>query len=244
MHLTRRTTLLATLLLSAIPYMLSQPATGPSGHWEGAIQAESKAVKIEIDLVRNTKGELTGVFGSPVQDLKGLPLSNFALDGDTISFQIKGTTGERAFKGKLSADGKAISGDYNQSGYTVSFALTRTGDPKIEAQAKNAAIGKELEGTWTGTMEAEGRQLRIVLTMSNQSDGTAIGSMVSVDEGLEIPITTITQKASSLTLEIKAVGGVYSGTLNTEGTELAGTYTQRQVVLPLTLRRSAATASK
>ena len=77
------------------------------------------------------------------------------------------------------------------------------------------------------------------LTMANQPDGTATGSFVNVDEGLEIPITTITQKASSLTLDVKAVGGSYSGVLNPEGTELVGTWTQGPAVLPLTFRRAA-----
>jgi hypothetical protein len=75
--------------------------------------------------------------------------------------------------------------------------------------------------------------------MTNQPDGTATGSFVNVEEALEIPIATITQKASTVTLDVKAVGGSYSGTLNSEGTELVGTLTQGAATLPLTLRRAA-----
>ena len=57
-------------------------------------------------------------------------------------------------------------------------------------------------------------------------------------EGLEIPITTITQKASSVTLDVTTVGGSYAGALNAEGTELAGTWTQGSATLPLTFRRT------
>jgi hypothetical protein len=53
---------------------------------------------------------------------------------------------------------------------------------------------------------------------------------------LEIPIATITQKASSVTLDLKAIGGSYSGALNAEGTALVGTVTQGAAVLPLTFR--------
>ena len=88
------------------------------------------------------------------------------------------------------------------------FSLTRTGDARIEAAARSAPIGKELEGTWHGTLDVNGIQRRLVLTMANQPDGTATGTFVNVEEGLEIPITTITQKASSVTLDVKTVGGV------------------------------------
>jgi hypothetical protein len=193
-------------------------------------------VKIEVDLTKNSKGELAGTFGNPTQNLKGLPLSNCAVEGRSVRFQIKGAPGERTFEGALAADGKSMSGHYTQSGYTMPFGLTRTGDPRIEAPARSAPIGKELEGTWIGTLDVGGKQVRLVLTMSNQPDGTATGSFVNVDEGLEIPITTITQKVSSVTLDVKAVGGSYSGALNPEGTELVGTLTQGPAVLPLTFR--------
>ncbi len=59
-------------------------------------------------------------------------------------------------------------------------------------------------------------------------------------DGLEIPIASITQNASSVTLDLKAVGGSYSGKVNAEGTELVGTFIQGTAVLPLTFRRSPA----
>ena len=50
-------------------------------------------------------------------------------------------------------------------------------------------------------------------------------------------MTTITQDASKVTLDIKAVAGGYTGVLNAEGTELAGTLKQGSVTLPLTFRK-------
>jgi hypothetical protein len=78
------------------------------------------------------------------------------------------------------------------------------------------------------------------LTMSNQSDSTAIGS-VDLDRGLTIPITAIRQVASDLSFELKSVGASYSGVLNAERTALAGTYTEGTFIAPLTFQRSVAT---
>jgi hypothetical protein len=217
----------------------------PSGHWEGAIQGHAGELKIELDLGRDPKGEFTGTLGSSAQHLKGFPLSNFAVEGNLIGFQVKGAPGERAFKGTLSADGKSISGDYSQGGGSTTFTVTRTGAARIAAAARNAPIAKEFEGAWNGTLDVDGKQSRLVLTMSNRSDG-ATGHIVKIDEGLEIPIAAITQKASSLTLDLAAVSASYSGSLNPEGTELAGTLTLSEgaLRLPVNFRRSVAREGK
>jgi hypothetical protein len=94
-----------------------------------------------------------------------------------------------------------------------------------------------LEGSWTGTLEANGKQLRIGLKMSNHPDGTATGAVISSEE-VEIPITRITSDGASLKLDIKNVGGSYVGKLNEGGTELVGTWTQGPFVAPLTFRRA------
>src|SRR5207253_11486528 len=137
-----------------------------------------------------------------------------------------------------------LSGDYTQLGYTMPFSLTRTGAPRNEARVKSAPIAKELEGTWNATLESNGVGRQLVLTLSNQPDGTASGNILNVEEGLEIPIAAITQKASSLTLDIRAIGGSYSGALDAQGTELAGTLTQGPRAVPLTFRRAAAAGVK
>src|SRR6266850_1246807 len=237
MQLPRRTLLLAALFLLPAAPLAAQSAADPSGHWEGAIQAPNMEVRFEIDLAKNSKGELAGSFGQPAENLRGLPLANFAMDGRSIDFQIKGSAaGQRTFKGALSADGASMSGDFSQAGFTVRFSLTRTGDARVDTPARNASIGKELEGTWNGTVDVNGLQRRLVLTLANQPDGAATGNVLNVDEGLAIPISAITQKGSSVTLDVKAVGGSFSGALNAEGTELVGTLTQGSAVEPVTFR--------
>ena len=98
-------------------------------------------------------------------------------------------------------------------------------------------IAKLIDRRSDGTLDVEGTQLHLVLRMSNQPDGTATGRLVNLDEGgLEVPLT-ITQKDSGVALDLAAVGGSYTGTLDPKGTELAGTYTQGQLKAPLIFRR-------
>jgi hypothetical protein len=139
----------------------------------------------------------------------------------------------------VSSDGKIMTGDFTtaEGGFVVPVKLTRTGDAQVASVAKSAPIGRELEGTWKGALELEGKQLRIEVTMVNEADG-ASGTIVSRDgSGTEIPIV-MTQKESSVTIDVPAVSGSFAGRLNDARTELAGTWTQGGLSLPLTLRRA------
>ena len=239
-----RMLLFVALLLLTAPSVLAQTAVDPSGHWEGTVQAPNREVKIEIDLAKNNKGDFAGTFGQPAQGVKGLPLSTVALEGRSVRFVVKADAEPSTFEGVLSADGKSMSGDLAQAGNSFPFSLTRTGDARIAPTPKSPPIGKELEGIWNGTLEAGGRQLRLVLKMANQPDGTATGTIVSPDgSGVEIPIA-MTQKASSLTIDVPSVGASYVSILNAAGAELAGTWTQGPSEMPLTFRRATATEGK
>jgi hypothetical protein len=240
MHPVTRVLLIAALLLLPAPSLIAQTAVDPSGHWEGAIQVPQMDLNIEIDLAKDSKGELRGTFGNPGEKLKGLPLANVAVDGRAVTFEIKAGSGGGTFHGEILADGTSMSGSFVAQAGTVPFSLTRTGDAQIEAPPKSAPIGKEMEGTWNGAIDAGGMHLRVVLKMSNQPDGTSSGTIISLDQGaLEVPVALV-QKADNLTFTVRMTGGSYSGTLNAAGTELAGTYTTAQgVALPLTFQRAA-----
>jgi hypothetical protein len=209
----------------------------PSGHWEGTISAPMGDIRIEVDLAKDGKGKPVGTFGQPDQKLKGFPLSNVIVEGGTVGFEIVSTGGGR-FDGILSDDGKSLSGAFNAQAGTVPFSLTRKGDAVIEAAPRNAAVSKDVEGAWNGTLDVQGRQLRLVLKLANQPDGSSLGSMISVDEGgVELPLT-IAQKGASLSLDVRVIGSNWSGDLNAAHNELVGMYRLSEgMTLPLTFRR-------
>jgi hypothetical protein len=231
-------------LMLSIPILRAQSGPDPSGHWEGSIQAPDRQVKMEIDLAKTSTGDYAATFSAT--DVKGYPLSDVTVKGISISFVLKANSGG-TFTGTLSADGMSLSGDYvlTEGGFSVPFSLTRTGTARLEGAVKNAAITRQLEGTWNARLMAGGAEMRLVLKLSNHSDGTSTGFVSNLDQGgVEIPITTITQTASSVRLDVQVVSGVYSGALNADGTELAGTWTQTGFEGPLTFRRTAADAEK
>lgn len=234
---------ITALLLAAASPSFAQTAVDPTGHWEGTVRAPEMELKIEVDITKNSKGQLSGIFGQPAQGVKGLPLSTVTLDGRSLRFIVKADAEPATFDGVVSNDGVSmagkVSGKAANADYSVPFTLTRNGDARIPPVPKSAPIGKELEGTWNGALNLGARQMRVMVKMANQPDGTATGTVVSVDgSGVKIPIA-ITQNGSSVTIDVAQVGASFAGVLNDAQTELSGTWTQQGTSLPLTLRRAA-----
>jgi len=229
------TPLIAALTLSS-GVAFSQTPAGASGHWEGAIQVPAQEIKIEIDL-SGTAGKWEGTITIPAQNLKGLPLSAVAVTGETVTFAIGGIPGEPTFKGAVSKDGKTLAGDFSQGGGSVPFSVVRTGEAKIERPPKSTPVTKDVEGSWEGGVEINGKTLRLLVKLANQPDGAATGTITSVDQGgAVIPIAAVVQTDAHLKLVVPAVIGNYDGDFK-DG-QLTGTWSQGPNSWPLVLKRA------
>ena len=215
---------------------VAQAPAGPSGHWEGAIKVPAQDLQIELDLAK-TGDKWEGTISIPAQGVKSLPLAGVAVTGEAVTFAIGGVPGEPTFKGTLSKDGTGISGDFNQGAGTVPFSVARTGDAKIVRPPKSTPVTKELEGSWEGAVDINGNVLRLLVKLSNQPDGTATGTITSIDQGgVVIPIAAIVQTDAHLQLVVPAVIGNYEGDLK-DG-QLTGKWTQGPNTWPLVLKRA------
>ncbi len=230
---------LVVSLLVAGP-ALAQTAVDPIGHWVGSIEAPDRSVSIAIDIARNGKDALAGAFSEPTQNINGLPLASVTVAGRSIELVLKpGGSGGGIFRGTLSADGQSIAGDFTtvEGGFVIPFTMTRTGDAQIAPPPRSPAVTAALEGRWDGALAVGERRMRVVLQMTNHPDGTATGSIASLDGGgIEIPVA-MSQKGASLIVEIPSVGTSWTGALNDAGTELIGVWQQGSTSLPLTLKR-------
>lgn len=217
----------------AVPSHAQAPTA--SGHWTGAIEVPGQPIQIEVDLKPSSGQDWMGTITIPAQNLKAFPLSDVQIQGRQVSFAMKQVPGTPTFKGEVTADGTGLLGDFTQGEGKTTFELKRAGEASITPPAKSTAITKEVEGQWTGTLDAGGNQLRLTLKLANGAEG-ATGSIVSVDQGgAEFPVTSIVQSGTHLELSVPAVAGSYSGDLK-DG-KLAGEWKQGPGTLPLTFTR-------
>jgi len=102
---------------------------------------------------------------------------------------------------------------------------------------------KGLEGTWNGTLDAGGTQLRIVITVTRSDSGGYAGKFESVDQGATVQFDSVTLDGDKARFEVKSAGILYEALLNKDGNELAGKFSQSGQVFPLTFKRAETAAA-
>lgn len=225
-----------TLLSALSP---AQTQITASGHWEGAIDAQGNIIEMSVELVRDDKGLWKGLISISAQQLSNYPLSNVKVEGANVAFEMSSVQGLPTFRGKLSGDGKNISGELTQAGMSFPFKLDKKGDAKITANDLAVAIksGVNLEGNWQGTVDMGGSRFRLVLKIVKAADGSFTAFLDSPDQGSEnLPINSFTATDSAVSFEMKYISASFQGTLSKDGNEIAGNWNQGNAV-PLTLKR-------
>lgn len=218
----------------------AQPGASPAGHWEGSIQVPNQAVDFSADLAKNPAGVWIGSLSIPMANAIGLPLTDISIQDNAVQFAIADFPGKPAFEGRLSADGTEISGTATNPNGGIPFKLQRKGEANVKLPTPSTAMSADFEGTWNGTIDAGTAVLRVVVKLLRTADGTAGGSMISVDQGgQEIPMSSVTIQGKQLQFEIRTVGGTFRGTLGGNG-EITGMFSQGAATLPVTLKRASA----
>lgn len=106
------------------------------------------------------------------------------------------------------------------------------------ALALSAMRAQEIAGDWQGTLNTGAGELRLVLHVTKDTDGTLHATLDSIDQGASgIPVSKITLKDAKLHLDVDAVQGTYDGTVSSNGSVINGTWTQGRE-LSLDFKRS------
>jgi pimeloyl-ACP methyl ester carboxylesterase len=99
-----------------------------------------------------------------------------------------------------------------------------------------APAQKSIAGTWLGTIEAGGTELRVVFHIKEKKDGFT-ATLDSPDQGVKgIPIDTVEFKDGKLKLQAKKIKATFEGKANKELTVIKGEWNQVAPV-KLTLKR-------
>jgi len=103
------------------------------------------------------------------------------------------------------------------------------------------AQAQDIAGDWQGTLSAGGGELRLVLHIGKNTDGSLKATLDSIDQpgANNIPVSSIALKNSKLSLAVDAVHGTYDGTLSSDSKTIKGTWSQGRA-LSLDFQRATA----
>lgn len=94
---------------------------GVGGNWQGAINLPQGALQVTVDLTE-ANGAWTGTIDIPAQQAQDLALEPVAVNGNEVTFAIKGVPGNPTFKGTVA--GNKMTGEFKQ-GAPTPFHLAR-----------------------------------------------------------------------------------------------------------------------
>jgi hypothetical protein len=107
-----------------------------------------------------------------------------------------------------------------------------------ETNAQEKAQDQSVRGDWSGVLDVGAVKLTLVLHIAQDAAGALSAKLDSPDQGASgIPVDTITLAGQTLKFEMKQLMASYEGTLNSEGTEISGKFTQGGMSFPLVLKR-------
>jgi len=106
----------------------------------------------------------------------------------------------------------------------------------IGAAALVSAQPASIEGLWQGTLNVGAVKLRLALHISRDGNGALAVKMDSIDQGGSLNASAASFANPAFHFESPKGMIKYDGTMNAEGTEIAGTFTQ-SATMPLVFKR-------
>jgi hypothetical protein len=112
------------------------------------------------------------------------------------------------------------------------FALT------LAILTASFARAQNITGDWQGTLKAGPAELRLVLHIAQNADGTYHATLDSIDQAsYGLPVSSMSLKDSKLNFTVDVVHGTYEGKVNADASEISGTWSQGQP-LPLAFKKA------
>jgi hypothetical protein len=207
---------------------------GPDGHWEADITGDGpRRIGVTLDLAKNAKSEWIASMGVPSANKTGMVVKDVAVNGKSVKF-VAVDLMMTAFDLTLGPDGSMKGTISSPASQPVEFK--RTGEAKVELAPTSPAVSKDLEGDWEGLIVMPNASARLVFHFKNQPDKT-VTATVDDNNRVGMLVRNVKQTGQKVEFAIDVEHSTFQGSLNKEGTELAGQLTVGPTPTPLTLRK-------
>jgi len=115
------------------------------GRWEGEVVVTpgEYEVPLAVEITRAGSGPLAGTMDLPLRGLKHLSLKEVGLEGNAVFLAQPDNSGDYVFNGKLSEDGRTITGNRAHSGEIYPFRLVRVTEPEHQPEVRSLSGSAE-----------------------------------------------------------------------------------------------------
>lgn len=234
---------LLSLTLAFPALRAADAAPDAAGYWDGAITLPNATLEMRIEITRQGDRAWGATIDMPAQGMRGYKLEPVTVEGAAVTLVIPGVPGEPKLVGKVAADGKSLSGDFQQGGQSFPFKLERKPKPAPVAEKPPAPgiPGKGLVGYWIGKINpAPGVELQLALDVTKAGPDSGEAVLISLNQNnAQIPVSSLTEKDGAVRVEATRINANFAGKLNADGSEIAGTWEQVGRPTPLVFRRAA-----
>lgn len=205
------------------PAAMAQDATGD---WIGTVKTPGAELTITLHVKAGANGALEGVAGSPDQTPTPLPMSDIAVKDGTLTFAVPVVQG--TYTAKWDAAKSAWVGTLSQAGYDMPLSLAHgTIGPRPTVAG--------LDGEWTGVLETPQGDLRLVIKVTTDANGT-LAMFSSPDQSPQAMAAAVAHAGDTVSFQLKGLGG-FDGKLSADGKTIDGNWRQGGGSLPLTMKR-------
>jgi len=220
--------LLGICVVATMPFGARAQATP---HLSGDYVGTLGPLHLRLHLKLDASGTISGTMDSPDQGANGLACADFKLQGEALSFSVPVVHG--TWKGTVSGDAKTLTGTWDQ-GNPMPLVFTR--DTFVPAEKPS-----RIDGIWLGTLQAGGTPLRIQVHVKSDISGKEYCSLDSLDQhAMGLDCAAVTFSSDDFAFDVPVVKGHFAGKLSADGISLAGSWSQNNNSLPLTLMRQKA----
>jgi hypothetical protein len=219
-----KTLMLAGLMAAAAATAaLAQDATGD---WIGTVKTPGADLTITMHVKAGANGALEGYAGSPDQTPTPLPMADIVVKDGTLTFAVPMVQG--TYSGRWDAGARTWVGTLSQAGFDMPLTLAHgTMGPRPTVAG--------LDGEWTGVLAAPQGDLRLVLKVRTDANGT-VAMFSSPDQGPGEMAAALTHAGDAVSFQLKGLGG-FDGRLSADGKVIDGSWRQGGGSLPLTMKK-------
>ena len=205
------------------PVTAAQDAAANGEIWTGALDAGARVLRFRIEGIDDDSGVASHQLISLDEGNQAFKLDNFRLDKTQLSFELKRTKAK--YSGTLSEDAATSTGKWSQSGKDFHLSFHRSATVPVDRPVES----------WTGTMTALFQKLQMRVRIYRDESGTETVFFDSVSQKQGGFKATRTIDGSEWTIDVTALGAGFKGTINSDKTEIVGTWSQSGLGFDLTL---------